>query len=51
MEHETFEDSAAAALMNAHYICIKVDREERPDVDGTCIWARCSLLPAKAVGR
>ncbi|MEQ9261728.1 MAG: thioredoxin domain-containing protein [Owenweeksia sp.] len=33
MEHETFEDSAAAALMNAHFIPVKVDREERPDVD------------------
>jgi hypothetical protein len=33
MEHQTFEDSAAAALMNEHYVCIKVDREERPDVD------------------
>lgn len=33
MEHQTFEDSAAAALMNEHFICIKVDREERPDVD------------------
>jgi hypothetical protein len=33
MERETFEDSTAAAFMNAHFICIKVDREERPDVD------------------
>ncbi len=33
MEHQTFEDSAAAALMNEHFVCIKVDREERPDVD------------------
>ncbi len=33
MERETFEDDAAAALMNAHFISIKVDREERPDVD------------------
>ncbi len=33
MEHQTFEDSTAAALMNEHFICIKVDREERPDVD------------------
>jgi uncharacterized protein YyaL (SSP411 family) len=33
MEHETFEDSAAAAYMNEHFINIKVDREERPDVD------------------
>ncbi|MDI1257078.1 MAG: thioredoxin domain-containing protein [Flavobacterium sp.] len=33
MEHETFEDEQAAASMNAHFINIKVDREERPDVD------------------
>lgn len=33
MEHESFEDSAVAALMNENYVCIKVDREERPDVD------------------
>ena len=33
MEHECFEDEEVAALMNANYINIKVDREERPDVD------------------
>ena len=33
MEHESFEDSTVAALMNDNFICIKVDREERPDVD------------------
>ena len=33
MEHESFEDEEVAALLNASYICIKVDREERPDVD------------------
>ena len=33
MEHESFEDSAVAALMNEHFVSIKVDREERPDVD------------------
>jgi uncharacterized protein YyaL (SSP411 family) len=33
MERESFENEAIAALMNAHYVCIKVDREERPDVD------------------
>ena len=33
MEHESFEDSAVAALMNEHFVAIKVDREERPDVD------------------
>lgn len=33
MEHESFEDEAIAALMNEHFVCIKVDREERPDLD------------------
>ena len=33
MEHETFEDVEAAAFMNEHFVCVKVDREERPDVD------------------
>ena len=33
MERESFEDDGIAALMNEHYINIKVDREERPDVD------------------
>jgi uncharacterized protein len=33
MEHESFEDEAVAAVLNGHFISIKVDREERPDVD------------------
>ena len=33
MAHETFEADEAAALMNAQYVCIKLDREERPDLD------------------
>ena len=33
MEHESFENEAIAKIMNEHYVCIKVDREERPDVD------------------
>ena len=33
MEHECFEDEEVANLMNTHYICVKVDREERPDID------------------
>ena len=33
MEHESFEDPVVAELMNEHFVCIKVDREERPDVD------------------
>jgi uncharacterized protein len=34
MAHESFEDEETAALMNERFVCIKVDREERPDVDG-----------------
>jgi uncharacterized protein YyaL (SSP411 family) len=33
MERESFEDPETAAYMNANFVCIKVDREERPDVD------------------
>lgn len=33
MAHESFEDPRLAELLNQHFVCIKVDREERPDVD------------------
>ncbi|ADY51875.1 protein of unknown function DUF255 [Pseudopedobacter saltans DSM 12145] len=33
MEHESFEDEEVAQIMNEHFVCIKVDREERPDID------------------
>jgi len=33
MAHESFEDEKIAALLNQYFVCIKVDREERPDVD------------------
>lgn len=33
MEHESFEDEQVASIMNEHFVCIKVDREERPDID------------------
>lgn len=33
MEHESFENDSTAKLMNEYFICIKVDREERPDID------------------
>ena len=33
MEHESFEDDATAAALNDHFVSIKVDREERPDLD------------------
>ena len=34
MEHESFEDPSIAAILNQHFVSIKVDREERPDLDG-----------------
>jgi uncharacterized protein len=34
MAHESFEDADTAALTNEHFVCVKVDREERPDLDG-----------------
>ena len=33
MEHESFENFEVAEVMNANFVCIKVDREERPDID------------------
>ena len=39
MAHESFEDAETAALMNAAFVCVKVDREERPDVDAVYMTA------------
>lgn len=33
MEHESFENTQVAEIMNQHFVCIKIDREERPDID------------------
>jgi len=43
MAHESFEDAEVARLMNEAFICIKVDREERPDIDKIYMTA-CQLL-------
>jgi len=43
MAHESFEDQESAAFMNAHFINIKVDREERPDLDGIYMSAVVAL--------
>jgi uncharacterized protein len=43
MERESFEKQEVADVMNAHFICIKVDREERPDVDHIYMEA-CQLI-------
>ena len=39
MERESFEDPAVAAIMNDNFVCVKVDREERPDIDAICMEA------------
>lgn len=43
MAHESFEDPETAALMNEHFINIKVDREERPDLDGIYMQATVAM--------
>jgi hypothetical protein len=43
MEHESFEDEATAALMNEHFVNVKVDREERPDLDAVYMEAVVAL--------
>ncbi len=49
MEHESFEDSLVAAIMNEHFIPVKVDREERPDVDDVYMTA-CQLVSRRGCG-
>ena len=49
MEHESFEDSTVAAVMNEHYVSIKVDREERPDIDDVYMSA-CQLTNERGCG-
>jgi uncharacterized protein YyaL (SSP411 family) len=43
MEHESFEDPAIAELMNRHFVNIKVDREQRPDLDSIYMAATVSM--------
>jgi uncharacterized protein len=43
MAHESFEDPATAAAMNEHFVSIKVDREERPDVDAVYMQATTAM--------
>ncbi len=43
MAHESFEDPQTAALMNENFVCIKVDREERPDLDAIYMAATQAL--------
>jgi uncharacterized protein YyaL (SSP411 family)/aryl-alcohol dehydrogenase-like predicted oxidoreductase len=43
MERESFEDERVADLMNRHFVCIKVDREERPDLDDVYMAATVAM--------
>ena len=43
MAHESFEDDDVASVMNAHFVCVKVDREERPDLDAVYMNATVAL--------
>jgi len=43
MAHESFEDDDVAAVMNAGFVCVKVDREERPDIDAVYMSATVAL--------
>lgn len=49
MERESFEDTTVARIMNEHFINIKVDREERPDVDDVYMTA-CQMATGQACG-
>ena len=43
MERESFEDAHTAGIMNKHFVCIKVDREERPDLDNIYMAATLAI--------
>src|SRR3954468_14810482 len=43
MAHESFEDDATAAYLNEHFVSVKVDREERPDVDAIYMLATTAM--------
>ena len=51
MAHESFEDGETAEILNRHFVSVKVDREERPDVDAIYICRRVRPSPGTAVGR
>ena len=51
MEHESFENEEIARILNEHFVSIKVDREERPDLDQIYMTAVQLLNQARAAGR
>src|SRR5262249_38900515 len=50
MEHESFEDEATATVLNDNFISVKVDREERPDVDHVYMTAHGVLTRGEGGG-
>lgn len=48
MERESFESEETAAILNKHYVAVKVDREERPDVDKVYV-SRTSSMDGQIV--
>ena len=48
MAHESFEDQETAALMNERFVSVKVDREERPDVDAVYMTATQAMTDIQA---
>src|SRR5262245_64073365 len=51
MERESFEDAEIAKFLNEHFICIKVDREERPDIDSIYMTALHVYKQLASTGR
>ena len=51
MERESFQDEEIARFLNEHFICIKVDREERPDIDAVYMTALQVYQQLAGVGR
>lgn len=49
MEHESFEDTLVSKIMNENFVCIKVDREERPDIDDVYMTA-CHISSGRSCG-
>lgn len=49
MEHESFEDTTVSKIMNDNFVCIKIDREERPDIDDVYMTA-CHMSTGKSCG-
>ncbi len=49
MEHESFEDTLVSQVMNEHFVSIKVDREERPDIDNVYMTA-CHIISERSCG-